>query len=257
MKYIKDLSSEVTIEHNAELGIILEKSYTIELAYDYLNNIDDVKDLEKVLNPIWGEYILYFTYKSKKYVVLSAKGASIAANAVERIRRTGGKALVSIGTCGSTDESIEDGTFLVVSGAIRNEGVTKGYLDLKVPCTSDSELSLSLTNALKKSVKTINGYIFTTDNRYQEDPVELKFLTQHAKVVAVDMETSAILLISMYHNIKASTIKIITDCAVKETDGELKGIFDRNKDFVEFVHPKLKIAIQVALNVLAGSEDNV
>ena len=67
-----------------------------------------VDQLERTLNPIWGENIIYFNYYGKRIVVVSAKGASIAANAVERVRRTGGRCLVFIGTCGSTDEAITD-----------------------------------------------------------------------------------------------------------------------------------------------------
>lgn len=246
--YIEELSAEVTIERQADFGIILEKSYTIDFAYDYLSTMPGVEMLHKTLNPIWGENILYFNYFNRPIVIVSAKGASIAANAVERIRRTGCKCLISIGTCGSTDEDIEDGTFLLVTGGVRNEGVTRGYLDLKVPSLADADLTTSVREILtQKGVRTKAGLIFTTDNRYQEDPVELKMLHKRAGVMAVDMETSAVLLIARYHGIRAATIKIITDCAVKDTPGELKGIFDRSKNFVEFVHPRLKKAIEAAL----------
>lgn len=107
-KYLEQLSAEVTIERPAEFGIILEKSYTIDVAYDFLSDMPGVDQLERTLNPIWGENIIYFNYYGKRIVVVSAKGASIAANAVERVRRTGGRCLVFIGTCGSTDEAITD-----------------------------------------------------------------------------------------------------------------------------------------------------
>ena len=160
--YVKELSQEVTIERAADCGIILEKSYTIDFAYEVLEQLEGITDLIKILNPIWGEHILYFNYRDKKYVIVSAKGASIADNAVERIRRTGGKGIISIGTCGSTDESIEDGTFIVASAGVRNEGASTGYLGLKVPAWSTPALTNAIAEKLyEKGIPYEIGLIFT------------------------------------------------------------------------------------------------
>ena len=254
--YIGELSKEVTIERAAEYGIILEKSYTIEFVYELLQNMAHVDNLLRVLNPIWGEHILYFDYKGKAVVIVSAKGAPAAANAVERIRRTGARCIVSIGTCGSTNESITDGSFLLASGGIRDEGVSRGYLDLKVPAMSSRRLTDALFQNLVQKKKSVEiGLIYTTDNRYREEPDELMMLNKRANVLGVDMETSAILLVGTYHGMDVSTIKIVTDCAVKETEGELKGVFDRSKDFITFVHPRLEVAFTTVLEVF-GEWDN-
>ncbi|MEL7657674.1 MAG: hypothetical protein AAGU75_17405 [Bacillota bacterium] len=242
--------TDITIERNADFGIIVEKSYVIDLIYEHLKTKEGVQDLLKTLNPIWGEHILYFNYQGKNLVILSAKGAPVAVNAVERIRRTGGKYIVFLGTCGSTDESIEDGTFILSKAAVRDEGVTSGYLDLKVPALSNLELTLALKQELENlHINPLLGVTYTTDKRYKENPDELQLLFQKANVLNIDMETSAILLTAAYHGILATTVKIVTDCAVKHTQGELKGIFDRSKDFTSFVNPKILLLLDAVLNL--------
>lgn len=240
MEKMHSINEEIIIEKKADYAIIMEKSYTLDIIFDYLNRKKEVKNLVKILNPIWGESIIYFDYCDKKFVVLSAKGSPVGVNAVERIKRTGGKYITLIGTCGSTDISIDDGSYILPIAAVRDEGVSLGYLDCKCPALANLELTMQLKNKLNS--KGLNPYIgvaYTTDKRYKEDLVELKKLNNHLGVLYVDMETSAILLVSTYYNIKAAAIKVVTDCAVKETKGELKGIFDRNKNFIEFVNPKL------------------
>lgn len=241
-------------ERTAEFGIILEKNYAMDLSYNYLKENRFVSNLEKKFYPTWGEDVLYFDYKGKSVVLLSAKGSPIAVNAVERIRRTGGKNIVLIGTCGSANEFIEDGTFALAKSAVRDEGVSTGYLDLKVPAMADSDLTLKLESSLQSlGVQPLIGLAYTTDKRYRESPDELKLLNERAGVIYIDMETSAVLLVSTYHNIKVAAIKVITDCAVKHTVGDKKGIFDKNKDFVAFVNPKLLLALEATLNAFTIS----
>ncbi len=240
----------VLVERTADFGIILEKSYTLSLVYDYLRSAKDVSDLSINLNPIWGENILYFSFKKKPIVVLSAKGAPVGANAVERIRRTGGKHIIFIGTSGSTDETIQDGAYVLSTAAVRDEGVTSGYLDMRVPALSDRHLTTLLQEELGKlGESTLLGVTFTTDKRYKERPDELRKLYRTANVLNIDMETSAVILIATYYGIPVAVVKVITDCAVKPVEGELQGVFDREKDFSSFVNPRILSAFAAALNV--------
>lgn len=249
--YNSELSKEIIIERYAEYAIILEKSYTIDLVYEWLENIEGINNLYCCLNPIWGEKIVYCTYFEKEIVILSAKGSSIAVNAVERVKRNGAKYVFFLGTCGSTSESIEDGTYIIVDSAVRNDSVSKEYLDVGVPAIADRVLVQKIFDILKKDEKEfVVGGMYTTDARYKENPETLKLLNDRANILAADMETSAVLLVAKYHKIAAAAIKIITDCAVKETEGELKGIFDRNKNFVDFVHPKLNYLFITILDII-------
>ena len=160
-----------------------------------------------------------------------------------------------IGTCGSTDESIEDGTYILAKAGVRDEGSSVGYLDMRCPALADDELIQAISKELnKKDVVPRIGVAFTTDKRYREDAELLKYLHTHLGVDYVDMETSAILLVATYYGIKVTALKIVTDCATKETTGQLKGIFDRSKDFISFVNPKLLVALDATMDAYLNEE---
>jgi uridine phosphorylase len=251
MEYKGENNEEIFIERSAEYAILLEKNYLLDVVYDHLKNNELIQDLSNFINPVWGEKIIYFSYLGKTFVVLSVKGSPVAVNAVERIKRTGGKYIVLIGTCGSTNSDIKDGTFILSVAAVRDEGVSSGYLNINVPAIADPKLTNGIIEVLgKNGIFPITGVTFTTDKRYKEDSNELKFLNEHANVVNVDMETSAVLLVSSYHNIKVSVIKIVTDCAVLETKGDLKGVYKQKQKFTDFVNPKILSAFDATIEAM-------
>jgi len=255
MDYKGEHNEEIFIERNAEYAILLEKNYLLDVVYEYLSKNEHITNLSGFINPVWGEKIIYFTYCEKDFVVLSVKGSPVAVNAVERVKRTGGKYLALIGTCGSTNVEIKDGTFILSIAAVRDENVSSGYLNMNVPAIADLKLTNCIKNELEKNdIFPITGVTFTTDKRYKEDCNTLKFLNEHANVVNVEMETSAVLLVSAYHNIKASVIKIVTDCAVIETKGDLKGIYKQKQRFTDFVNPKILSAFDATIEAMLKYE---
>lgn len=240
----------IDLDLDIDFGIILEKNYTIYLVYDHICHKSEYSDVILSFHPKWGEDFLYFKYHGYQFLAISAKGASVAVNAVERIRRAGGRALIFIGTCGSTDEGISDGTFIIPYSAVRDEGASYGYFDKKVPAIANIDFSIQLKQEIGiLSDNVLMGVAYTTDKRYKEDPELLRMLRKSMNLHCIDMETSAVLLVANSYTIKAATIRVVTDCAVKETDGILKGIFDVEKhhDFLSFVNPKLIQAFTAAV----------
>lgn len=246
MKY-----NNIDLDIDVDCGILLEKNYTIDLIYDFLCRNEEFSNVILSFHPKWGENFVYFTYKGLVYLVISMKGASIAVNAVERIRRARGKAIVFIGTCGSTDESIKDGSFVIPYSAVRDEGVSTGYLEINAPALADIDFSYTLRDLLSAhtTYDVRMGVAFTTDKRYKEDVSMLRLLKNSLNVYCIDMETSAILLVATYYGIKVAGIRIVTDCAVKETESSLKGIFDieSHKDFMSYINPRIITAFKASI----------
>lgn len=240
----------IDIDLDVDFGIILEKNYSIYLIHNYLCNNKEFSDVFISFHPKWGEDFLYFKYKECQFLAISAKGAPVAVNAVERVRRAKGKAVVFIGTCGSTDESISDGSFVVPYSAVRDEGVSLGYLGINAPALANMDFSYLLHRELSLLANEVRmGVAYTTDKRYKEDPALLRHLRKTLNVYCIDMETSAVLLVATYYGIKVAVIRVVTDCAVKETDGILKGVFDAEKhhDFLSFVNPQIIMAFTAAV----------
>lgn len=239
------------IDKLSEFGIVLEKNYTLSTVYEYLQGKKDCQNLQKILNAPWGQEIIYFDYAGHSVVILTAQGAPFAANSIERLKRTGVKEIVFIGTTGSTHKNILPETFVLPSAAVRDEGTSDGYLDKYVPAICNLDLRDSLENELKNNgAQTLNGLIFTTDKRYKEDSKTLVHLNKHANVVAVDMETATAFITAMYYNIPLAAIKIVTDCAVGHGDASFQGVLEKDKDYKKWIQPFINLALDSVLNHL-------
>jgi purine-nucleoside phosphorylase len=245
----------ITVDRFAHFGVILEKNYTLQIAYSLLQGDPSCQNLEKILNPGWGQEIIYFDYNQVSSVVISAQGSPLAANAVERLKRTGVKKIVSIGTAGSTNQEIIPGTYALPIAGVRDEGTSSGYLDIRVPALANLELVRTLDESLTNlGVRTLLGVIFTSDKRYKEDPDLLKSLHDHAQVIAIDMETTSVFITAMYHGIAAAAIKIITDCAIHEGEGTLQGVFrQKDVDYGTWIQPLFETALRGALQTVSDS----
>ena len=247
----------IDIDLDIDVGIIVEKVYNVELFHEFLLTLNNVSDVIISFHPKWGENFVYFKHSGLTYMIISGKGAPVAINAVERVRRAHGKLIVFIGTCGSTDVSIADGTVIFPYAAVRDESASAGYMPINVPAISDIAFTQYLLEYSQKIGREFTyGNAYTTDKRYKESPKELSNLYYSNDVKYVDMETSAILVVAAYHHIKAAGFKIVTDCAVREVEGSLKGIYDKasHGDFLSFVNPILikvfKIAIEASAQFL-------
>ena len=211
------LKDGIYIEKEAEYAIILEKYHTMQIAFDLLENNSLVTNLQKQLNPFWGQDIIYFDYKNVSFLILSSTGAPSAANAV------------------------------------RDEGATLGYLDIRIPAIADLDLTLSLKSQLiRLNQNPLVGTTYTTDKRHKEDQDELCKLFYLANVINIDMETSAYLLISKYYNISTAVVNIVTDCAVTKTDSSFKGVFNSDLDYCAFISKHLSIALKGSLNTFCN-----
>jgi len=242
----------LVIERVADLGIILEKNFLLEIVYKFLKNDKKCKKLKKILTPLWGQEIIYLDYNGFSCVILSAQGAAFAANAVERLKRTGVKCIFCIGTTGSTDMSITAGQYILPTAAVRNEGTTRGYVNIEVPAVSDLQIVLPLKKEFEKmKIFPLLGTIFTTDKRYRENPQLFKELFKCANVLCVDMETSAIFVTAMFYGISAAAIKIVTDCAVKDNKDNIVGVFEVADNYYSWIKPKILIAIQICLKTFS------
>lgn len=248
----------IFIERFAEFAIILEKNYALQIVFSLLEKDPYCQNLEKILNAEWGQEIIYFDYFKTSGVTLSAQGAPYAVNAVERLRRTGVKSIVSIGTSGSTNSTIESGSFVLPIAGVRDEGASQGYLELNVPSLANMDLVQTLISSFKSlSLETILGVIYTTDKRYKENAELLRFLNEHANVVAVDMETAALFTTAMYYNIPAAAVKIITDCAVSGEEDPFQGVFkEKDVDYASWVRPLLEKAVMGVLYSIRQIEKN-
>lgn len=152
-------------------------------------------------------------------VTSTGMGGPSTAIAVEELIHCGAKVLIRVGTCGCICKESYDPKWegCVITGSVRDEGTTVQYVPIEYPAIAD----ITVTNALLNSVKKL-GYSFTSgiaqskDSFYgQHDPESMPnsdYLNsrwkawEKAGVMASEMETSTLFVVSQIRGVKAGAI---------------------------------------------------
>lgn len=152
-------------------------------------------------------------------VTSTGMGGPSTAIAVEELIHCGAKVFIRVGTCGSICKESFDPKWegVVITGSVRDEGTTVQYVPIEYPAIAD----ISVTNALLNSVNKLK-YPFTSgiaqakDSFYgQHDPESMPnsdYLNsrwkawEKAGVMASEMETSTLFIVSQIRGAKAGAI---------------------------------------------------
>lgn len=146
-----------------------------------------------------------------EYMVTIGYGSSIAASCVEEMRYLGASMVIRIGSTGAISPVITTGDVVIATAAVRDEGVSKFYLDEGVPAMAHQKLNDSLSDFFAhKKIKIKKGVVYTTDGRWREDREKMKRLAS-CGVISVEMETAAIFAVGMGNAFPVLSISIVSD----------------------------------------------
>ena len=144
-------------------------------------------------------------------------GGCSAGIAVEELARTGVEAMIRIGSCGAMQKGIGLGDLIIAAGAVRDDGASQAYVDLRFPAVADTELlNACLTAARKNGVTHHVGLIHSHESFYIDDNEEQKRFWMKRGVLGADMETAALFTIGRLRGVKAASI--LNNVVVSETD---------------------------------------
>jgi len=155
----------------------------------------------------------------KVSVVSTGMGCPSTAIAVEELIHCGADTFIRIGTCGRVCEESMNKELLgvVVTGAVRDEGTTIHYIPIEYPAIADRHIVAALSDAAKEA-----GYCYaegiaqSKDSFYgQHDPDGMPVAHRlkerwdawkHGNVMASEMETAALFIISQIRKCRAGAI---------------------------------------------------
>lgn len=147
-------------------------------------------------------------------VMCTGMGAMAVAVSVEELNHIGAKTLIRMGTCGAFNRNIPDGSIIIATAAVRDEGASREYIDLQYPAVADNDVVSALKQACKEfGVKPYVGIIRSHDAFYMESPGAHEGLQERvdkwedANVLAVENESSALFTVSsLLGGLRAGTI---------------------------------------------------
>ncbi len=125
-------------------------------------------------------------------------GAPMAAGLLEKVIAFGCKKFIAYGGCGALDKNISVGNLIVVSGAIRDEGVSYHYLPADREVIADAA-AVNVLSALmdERKIPYRVGKTWTTDAPYRETPDRISRRKAEG-CLTVEMETAAMMAVAQF-----------------------------------------------------------
>lgn len=203
------------------------------IADNFLENAVLVNDVRGVQG--------YTGFYNGKRVSVMAHGMgmpSISIYAYELFKFYGVKNIIRVGTCGAIVKDLHVGDVVISGGSMTNSNIAQSMGLGEINEVEPSSKLFNKANKVAKSLgkKVSNGKLFTNDVFYNQGS-ELKYV--NSGVVAVEMESFALLLVAKSLKKSALAIATISDSLVND---ETSSAEDRQQNFMDMV----KIALEVA-----------
>lgn len=173
--------------------------------------LTDVKDIGNLGGPIIRG--ISGKYMDKRVCVCQIYfGAPAAVAAFEVLIAVGIKRFILFGGCGAIHPSVKIYDLVIPTWGVREEGTSYHYLPPEVIPKLNDNVVYILQEKLSSITKRLNirlhvGGIWSTDAIFREtrDKVSKK------GVLCVDMESTGLMSVAIYRNVKLGIVNIVTD----------------------------------------------
>ena len=128
-------------------------------------------------------------------------GAPLAAGLLEEVIASGCRKFIALGGCGILEKGLEVGKLIVVSSAVRDEGVSYHYLPPSREIPTQSEAREGIERVLKeRAIPYTLGKTWTTDAPYRE--TRAKIASRRAEgCISVEMEAAALMAVAQFRGV--------------------------------------------------------
>lgn len=198
------------------------------------------------------EYVTYTGSFDGTPVSVASHGVGAAGAAVsfEELCRGGAERVIRAGTAGGLQPEVRDGSLVIATAAVREEGVTRHLVPLSYPAVADADVVTALRDrAASGDLEVHSGVVLTSDCFYPLPVLGVDHeLWQRAGCVAVEMEMAALLVIAAQHGVPAGGILAIDGNPLAEQDADMSGY----QPFRQVVDRAVDAALDVALRALVA-----
>ena len=138
-------------------------------------------------------------------------GAPHAVMGLEKLIALGAERILVLGWCGSLQSSIKIGDLVIPTHAVSEEGTSQHYpVSSKNPLSNASLNQILETTLKEKETPFTKGAIWTTDAVYRETPEKVSAYQQQ-NILAVEMEMSALLAVSLFRSVQLAALLVVSD----------------------------------------------
>lgn len=138
-------------------------------------------------------------------------GAPQAAMVMELFRLSGVRSFFSLGWCGSLQPDLSIGQVVLPETAFSEEGTSAHYVSEGSPLAADPDLSRCLAESLtRRNIPFKKGRVWTTDAPFRETQEKIQAYAEKG-MLAVDMESSAIMAVARFRELAWSGLMVVSD----------------------------------------------
>lgn len=239
-----DIGLEDYESFQSPTALLLERESFLPIAQRYLDQESfDVKDR--------NTWIHVGKYKGKNVAMVVGAGSPHCAIRVEHLRQYFGvRNVIRIGTCGGLQKGQKQGDVILPTAAIRQEGTSACYIEANWPAAADFALNRNIADRLAlDDIPHHFGLMWTTDGRLVEDDATVSRYSKSG-VLGVDMDTSALFVVSALRKVRIASLCIISDIPIDEIGEDFKGM-RTYESWCNVVVPRADQLIRLSLQVLS------
>ena len=148
------------------------------------------------------------TYQGVRILAISTgMGGASTAIAVEELKNIGVEAMIRIGSCGAVQPFVKVGDLVLVNAAVRDDGASQTYVNLKFPAVPDTFLfNYCIEAAVENGFPYHIGLARSHDSFYIDDEDEINAFWAKRGVLGSDMETSTLFTVGRLRGVKTASI---------------------------------------------------
>jgi uridine phosphorylase len=136
-------------------------------------------------------------------------GAPAVATQLEVLIALGVREFLSLGTAGGLRPDQSIGDVIVLTGAVRDEGVSYHYLPPDAKAQPDDRLTVRLRDRLfGRGMSVVEGSTWTTDAPYRETAEEIKHYRNEG-VLTVEMEAAAVFAVAEVRGVPLASAVVL------------------------------------------------
>lgn len=235
----------MSVHIGAEQGEIADKILLpgdpLRAQYIAETYLEDVKQY----NQVRGMYGFTGTYKGERVSVqgtgMGVPSISIYAN--ELIQSYDVKKLIRVGTCGAIQKDVKVRDVILAQGATTDSQQNNLIFDhiTYSPIADFDLLKNAYDIGTDKGLNLRVGNIFTSDTFYRDNAKEVNALLAKYKVLAIEMESSALYTLAAKYDRQALSILTVSDHVIT---GEETSAEERQTSFNDMMEVALETAIK-------------
>ncbi|QRG86250.1 nucleoside phosphorylase [Bulleidia sp. zg-1006] len=158
------------------------------------------------------------SYKGVDMIAISTGiGGSSTAIAIEELKHIGVDTMIRIGSCGALQSDIQLGDLIFAQAAVRDDGTSKAYVDIRYPAVSDSDFLQACINVAKEKQWSYHvGIVHSHESFYADTNAQEEAQWSNLGILGADMETATLFTVGKLRHIK--TMSILNNVVLWEKD---------------------------------------